>query len=38
MSVGVAIYPTDGELVETLFFAADTALYEMKASVHVGPR
>ncbi len=38
VSVGVAIYPTDGELVETLLLAADTALYEMKASVHVGPR
>jgi diguanylate cyclase (GGDEF)-like protein len=34
MSVGVAIFPVDGEAVETLLHAADMALYGMKAKVH----
>lgn len=34
MSVGVAVYPTDGEAIETLLVAADMALYGMKARVH----
>ncbi len=33
-SVGVAIYPRDGEAIETLLLAADMALYGMKARVH----
>ena len=31
VSAGVAIYPTDGETVETLLLAADKALYEKKS-------
>ena len=31
VSVGVAVYPTDGEAIETLLVAADMALYGMKA-------
>lgn len=34
VSVGVAVYPTDGEAIETLLVAADMALYGMKARVH----
>lgn len=30
VSVGVAIYPKDGETVDSLLGAADEALYEMK--------
>ena len=33
LSVGVAIYPQDGETIETLLGAADVALYLMKARV-----
>jgi diguanylate cyclase (GGDEF)-like protein/PAS domain S-box-containing protein len=33
-SVGVAVYPTDGEAIESLLLAADIALYGMKAKVH----
>jgi diguanylate cyclase (GGDEF)-like protein/PAS domain S-box-containing protein len=38
VSVGVAIFPTDGQEIETLFLAADIALYGMKARVHKPPR
>jgi diguanylate cyclase (GGDEF)-like protein/PAS domain S-box-containing protein len=34
VSVGVAVYPRDGEAIETLLVAADMALYGMKARVH----
>jgi len=34
VSAGVAIYPSDGETVETLLLAADKALYEKKFRVH----
>ncbi|MGB9403715.1 MAG: diguanylate cyclase [Candidatus Acidiferrales bacterium] len=34
VSVGVAIYPKDGEAIESLLAAADVALYAMKARVH----
>ena len=34
VSVGVAIFPTDGREIETLLLAADIALYGMKAKVH----
>ena len=34
VSVGVAIYPADGEAIDTLLLAADIALYGMKAKVH----
>ena len=30
VSVGMAVYPADGETIDTLFQAADRALYEMK--------
>jgi diguanylate cyclase (GGDEF)-like protein/PAS domain S-box-containing protein len=36
MSAGVAIYPTDGDTVESLLLAADRALYERKSVVHGG--
>jgi diguanylate cyclase (GGDEF)-like protein len=38
VSVGVAIYPTDGEAIETLLLAADMALYGMKARAHISSR
>ena len=38
VSVGVAVYPADGEAIDTLFRAADIALYGMKAKVHKAPR
>jgi diguanylate cyclase (GGDEF)-like protein/PAS domain S-box-containing protein len=34
VSVGVALYPADGERIDTLLGAADVALYSMKAEVH----
>jgi GGDEF domain-containing protein len=32
--MGVAVYPHDGERIETLLHAADVAMYSMKASKH----
>jgi diguanylate cyclase (GGDEF)-like protein len=37
VSVGVAIYPKDGDKIESLLGAADTALYAMKARTHGPP-
>ncbi len=34
VSVGVALYPKDGEKIDTLLGAADVALYLMKARIH----
>jgi len=34
VSVGVALYPSDGDRLDTLLGAADVALYSMKASIH----
>jgi len=34
VSMGVAVYPHDGERIETLLRAADVAMYSMKASKH----
>ena len=34
VSVGVALYPMDGEKLDTLLGAADVALYSMKARIH----
>jgi diguanylate cyclase (GGDEF)-like protein/PAS domain S-box-containing protein len=34
VSVGVALYPMDGERLDTLLGAADIALYSMKARIH----
>jgi diguanylate cyclase (GGDEF)-like protein/PAS domain S-box-containing protein len=34
VSMGVAVYPHDGERIETLLHAADVAMYSMKASKH----
>jgi GGDEF domain-containing protein len=30
VSMGIAVYPEDGAAIDTLFQAADRALYEMK--------
>ena len=38
VSVGVAIYPQDGESIESLLSAADAALYSMKAARTMVPR
>jgi diguanylate cyclase (GGDEF)-like protein/PAS domain S-box-containing protein len=34
VSIGVAVYPQDGERIETLLHAADLAMYSMKARKH----
>jgi len=34
VSVGVALYPLDGDKLDTLLGAADVALYSMKARIH----
>jgi diguanylate cyclase (GGDEF)-like protein/PAS domain S-box-containing protein len=34
VSIGVSIYPKDGERIDTLMGAADVALYSMKARAH----
>ena len=34
VSIGVAIYPKDGDTIDSLLGAADTALYAMKAKKH----
>src|SRR5713226_8388194 len=34
VSIGVAVYPQDGERIETLLHAADVAMYSMKAAKH----
>jgi diguanylate cyclase (GGDEF)-like protein/PAS domain S-box-containing protein len=34
VSIGVAVYPHDGERIETLLHAADMAMYSMKAGKH----
>jgi diguanylate cyclase (GGDEF)-like protein/PAS domain S-box-containing protein len=35
VSIGVAIYPKDGETIDTLLGAADAALYRMKAKARI---
>jgi diguanylate cyclase (GGDEF)-like protein/PAS domain S-box-containing protein len=35
VSVGIAIYPKDGETISALLGAADSALYSMKAKTHL---
>jgi diguanylate cyclase (GGDEF)-like protein len=35
VSVGVAVYPQDGNTIESLVSAADSALYSMKRQRHV---
>jgi diguanylate cyclase (GGDEF)-like protein/PAS domain S-box-containing protein len=37
VSVGMALYPRDGEKLETLLSAADVALYAMKGKIHAVP-
>jgi diguanylate cyclase (GGDEF)-like protein/PAS domain S-box-containing protein len=37
VSIGVAVYPKDGEKLDFLLVAADVALYSMKARTHSGP-
>jgi diguanylate cyclase (GGDEF)-like protein/PAS domain S-box-containing protein len=34
VSIGVAVYPTDGHTIDALLGAADAALYSMKAETH----
>ncbi|MGB8524462.1 MAG: diguanylate cyclase [Candidatus Acidiferrales bacterium] len=36
VSIGIAIYPKDGEKVDSLLSAADAALYAMKVRIHNG--
>ena len=36
VSIGVAIYPKDGEKVDSLLSAADAALYAMKVRIRSG--
>jgi GGDEF domain-containing protein len=37
VSIGIAIYPKDGEKVDSLLSAADAALYAMKVRIRSGP-
>jgi diguanylate cyclase (GGDEF)-like protein/PAS domain S-box-containing protein len=37
VSIGIAIYPKDGEKVDSLLSAADAALYAMKVRIRNGP-
>ena len=36
VSIGIAIYPEDGEKVDSLLSAADAALYAMKVRIRSG--